>query len=194
MRLPLLVTMLPVQLFILGLILTPTLVSHHTHAAAVRAGAVAQQSLEYRTTASVQPYYEGVPVRIVLPSIGIDLPIVSQYYDAAANQWPVADDSANFASDGVLANTLSGKAFIYGHWTQKVFGATTHLQAGSLVYIYTDNGHLFEYSYTGYRVVSPSDVTVIQDVDSVPGINVMTCQGTFAQERRIMSFDLRRSL
>jgi sortase (surface protein transpeptidase) len=63
----------------------------------------------------------GQPVAISLPRLGIELPIISGTYDAAADNWTLSEDKAQFAAMTALPNNETGNTFIYGHNTQAVF-------------------------------------------------------------------------
>src|SRR5260370_34407240 len=57
----------------------------------------------------------GLPVRIVIPASGVDLPVDQGYYDAAADSWTLSGYHAQFAMLSTLANNYGGETFIYGH-------------------------------------------------------------------------------
>src|SRR3954469_21396116 len=55
--------------------------------------------------AAIQPILvSGLPVRIVIPSISIDLPIEQGFYDKATNSWTLTGYHAQFAMPSRIAN------------------------------------------------------------------------------------------
>lgn len=134
---------------------------------------------------------EGVPNRIVIPSLNIDLPVVAHSFDAAKQTWAVETNAANYAANTAKVNNQDGQTLIYGHDTDKVFAPTGKLQTGDKVYVYATNGHIFTYSFVEAKDVLPTDApSLFADMQHGTGIKLMTCDGTYYQYRRIMSFDL----
>ncbi|HET9174560.1 MAG TPA: sortase [Candidatus Saccharimonadales bacterium] len=134
--------------------------------------------------------FSGEPTKIVLPRQGIDLPIVDGIYDGTQKVWSVARTTANFATITAQPNNAKDKTLIYGHWTPQVFGPTSNLKAGDFAYVYTSNGHIFQYRYENQTVIKPTDTQIFNNLNGKPGLALMTCEGTWAQDRRLMFFNL----
>lgn len=138
---------------------------------------------------------KGVPNRIVVPSLSIDLPVVSQSYSQALKTWPVAATTANYATETAQINNLKGQTLIYGHNNQVVFGPLLSIEPQAQAFVYTANGHIFEYEYSGSQDISPSQVGVIAIMAKAPaGLNLITCDGAFYQYRHVMNFKLTRAV
>jgi LPXTG-site transpeptidase (sortase) family protein len=135
----------------------------------------------------------GIPERIVFPSLSVDVSVVQGAYYNNAATWSVASKYANYANNTVPANNYGGKTFIYGHWTNNVFGETKNLAPGDIAYVTASNGHVFTYIYRGNSVIKPTDTKWLSKMGGKPGLVLMTCQGTWAQDRRLMFFDLERA-
>lgn len=136
-------------------------------------------------------HIQGSPNRILVPSLAIDLPVVSQSYSPALKTWPVAVSTANYAAETALINNTKGQSLIYGHDNRAVFGLLLSMQPGTIVYVYTNNGHIFKYSYVGYKDVAPQQVSIIADMANAPvGLNLITCTGNYFQYRHLMSLKL----
>lgn len=140
-------------------------------------------------TQTTQPL-SGKPVRLVVPRLGIDIKIVDGYYNASAKDWTVSPTAANYAVNTPRTNNERGKTFIYGHDIPSVLAPTEHIALGDIAYVYTDNGHQFEYKYTGDTIVTPTNTSLFDQLDGAPGLVLMTCDGLWSQNRRIMNFDL----
>lgn len=134
----------------------------------------------------------GIPIRIVVPSLAIDLPVVSQSYSTVTKTWPVAPTSANYASETAPINNQHGQSLIYGHAIHTVFYPLLDLKPGDIAYVYTANGHIFKYAYTGSHDVTPSATVIIKAMANAatPGLNLITCDGSYFQYRHVMAFKL----
>ena len=132
----------------------------------------------------------GTPQRIVLPSQGIDVSIVPGYFDSSHMTWTVANSTANYIVGGIVSNTQPGETLVYGHWSNAVFGKTNTLKPGDTAYVYTTNNHVLKYTFTSKELVSPTDLSVLHSKKNSPGLSLMTCDGVWAQYRRIMHFNL----
>lgn len=131
----------------------------------------------------------GKPVRIVIPDSGIDLPVTDGYYNEADGSWTLSGDHAQFAMVSFLANNASGSTFIYGHGTDTVFGrlGAQTPAVGSVAKLYTDNGHVFVYSFDSTRNLTPDDTSVLAYTG--PAIlTIQTCTGSFSEWRSMFQF------
>lgn len=136
----------------------------------------------------------GTPVRIVIESAGIDLPIDEGTYNPADGSWTLSDTNAQFASMTAPANDHAGTTFIYGHGTDAVFGkiGTNHPPQGTSAYIYTDNGKVFTYLLESVRDFEPNDTSVFDDTTSgAPRLIVQTCTGIFSEWRTMFIFSFK---
>ncbi len=139
------------------------------------------------------PLLNGKPARIVIPRLGIDLGVVPGAYMASQASWTVSGSQANYALNSAELNNRADKTLIYGHANSKVFSQTINLEQGDTVYAFTDNGHVFEYRYVSKTVVKPSQVEVLDSLNGKPGLVLMSCEGAWYQDRRLMYFDLVRA-
>lgn len=131
----------------------------------------------------------GLPVRIVIPSDGVDLPVDPGYYNATTNAWTLSGYRAQFAMISTVANNLSGDTFIYGHNNDYVFGALRHVTPapGATALIYTDNGHIFAYSFVSSVSLGPDDTSVLS-YQGPPMLTIQTCTGSVNEWRTMYKF------
>lgn len=144
------------------------------------------------TAAANQPtvdYVEGRPVRIAVPSLGIDLQVVNGYYNSQKQTWTLTKDKAQYAVATPLANTKEGNTFIYGHRNKYVFGSLSKIKAGAEVIVYTENGHRFTYRFSGATTTNPEDTSLF-NYHGKPILTVQTCSGAFNQNRQLFIFNL----
>jgi LPXTG-site transpeptidase (sortase) family protein len=152
----------------------------------------AAQAAEIRLNKS-RPHktIQGLPTRILVPRLSIDLPVVTQTYSKVAKTWPVSINEANYADNTAVINNIKGETLIYGHDTRHVFGPLTGLEPDDLVYVYTNNGHVFKYSYVNSQDVTPTKLSIFNDMANAPaGLKLITCSGDYFQYRHLMSLKL----
>lgn len=130
----------------------------------------------------------GHPNHILVPSVGISLPLVDGYYNAKDGSWTLSSTKAQFAAATPQPNNASGNTFIYGHATNEVFGRLPNIKAGAEVIITTDNGYKFTYRFTNSVVVSPTDTAVLAATNT-PTLTMQTCTGLWSQYRQMFHFD-----
>jgi Sortase domain len=139
----------------------------------------------------------GIPVRIVIPGSSyqgqvVDLPVDKGYYDPASG-WMLSGYHAQYMTISSPANNFSGQTFIYGHNNDYVFGALRHVtpSPGAQALIYSDNGHVFSYSFVSSTDVAP-DATAVLDYHGPPILTIQTCTGSFNEVRTLYYFKFDR--
>lgn len=137
--------------------------------------------------APVQPIITGTPVRVVIPSLNIDLPVDVGNYNNVDQSWTLADDRAFFASPSMPPNNRQGNTLVYGHDTDRIFHPTRNLVKGDLVKLLTDNGRTFFYSFESSETVQPDNMNVFQ-YQGPPLLVLQTCNGNWSETRNLMRF------
>jgi LPXTG-site transpeptidase (sortase) family protein len=130
----------------------------------------------------------GHPVRIVAPTVGVDMPVVDGFYDAKSNDWTLYDDKAQFAAMTTEPNDKSGQTFIYGHATQRVFGKLLNMKVGETVEVYTSNGYKFTYTLKETETVTPQNTGILGYTGS-PRLLLQTCVGVWSENRKFFILD-----
>jgi sortase (surface protein transpeptidase) len=132
----------------------------------------------------------GRPVRIVIADSKLDLPVDPGYYDAASDEWTLSGYHAQFAMISTVANDHGGETFIYGHNNNYVFGALRHNTPaiGSKALLYTDNGHIFSYTFADSASVGPHDVSVL-NYAGPPELVIQTCTGSLDELRTMYHYN-----
>lgn len=130
------------------------------------------------------------PVRIVLPDVGIDVPIRPGTYDSATATWTLSTTSAYFATVTMPPNMTAGTTLIYAHNSKNLFGPTADIQPGNQAVVITESGARFTYTYTGEDVVAPRTTDVFTEpADGVHELILLTCSGSWNQKRRLLHFE-----
>ncbi len=135
----------------------------------------------------------GKPIRITIPDYGVDLPVDEGYYNDRDGSWTLSQTHAQYAMMTTLANNLSGNTLIYGHGTNAVFGklGAKTPPLGTLVEIYTDNGHVFTYTFADARNLTPNDTSVLNEQSTPPTLTIQTCTGVFSEWRTMFRFQFK---
>ena len=141
-------------------------------------------------TSQAVDFISGIPKRIVVPSLGIDLSITVGTYQSYKNTWTVAKSEANYATNSPLVNNQSGKTIVYGHATNKVFGKLKNLADGDNVYVYTDS-NIFVYAKASSVVIKPTDTDLFETIyNGPPMLGLLTCDGLWFQNRLLITLSL----
>ena len=138
---------------------------------------------------TVKPTIQGRPVRIEIPSLSIDLPVIDGHYNATRKTWTLSTSKAHYAVMTAPANDAGGNTFIYGHNLPKVFRKLNRIKLEAQAIITTDNGHRFTYSFTGALETVPTDDTLFH-YKGEPILTVQTCSGAWYQNRQLFTFKL----
>lgn len=192
MRVSLYLKLLPLYIGLAALVASPFYMTYKHDQQVLATAKSAQQKLQ--EAPQEEKIISGKPVRIVLPDVGIDLPVVEGKYISAEKGWSVSPVYANYAVNTYPINNSKGTTLIYGHALIYVFGRTQNLKPGNTALVYTDNGHIFQFRFTNSRTVNPSDTELFSQLNTNrPILKLMTCGGSWSQNRRIMNFELAKA-
>ncbi len=133
---------------------------------------------------------EGKPVRIQIPSLKIDLPVIDGYHNVKAQTWTLTKNKVQYAVNTPLANNVEGNTFLYGHNRREVLHSLVKIKLGAEAIITTDNGHVFTYVFKGALETTPSDDSLFK-YQGPPILTVQTCSGVWYQNRQLFTFDLK---
>ena len=133
----------------------------------------------------------GRPVRIVIPSMGIDLVVKDGIYNNASQTWNLSPRDAHFALPSSLANDVGGNTLIYGHNNVHVFGTLWKMAKGAQVQVFADNGYVFYYTLDGSEDVKPDNMGVFEYYGP-PILTIQTCSGNWSEKRRLYRFNFER--
>jgi len=131
----------------------------------------------------------GVPDRLLIPRLGINLPIADGVYDPATETWTLSKTAVHYAVMTRLPNDKSGHTLIYGHNTVQLLSPTRLLQPGDILQIVSKEGLTYNYVYVADNKVDPSNTQVLTQTSEKPMLTLLTCNGLFNEVRRLMSFE-----
>jgi len=131
------------------------------------------------------------PVEIMVPAVGIDVPVQPGVYNETKKTWNISNTAAYFATVTAFPNTVSGTTLIYAHNSTDLFGPTSRVEAGDTATVVTESGDTYTYTYRGEDNVSPTDTEIFESSHSgSPQLILLTCSGSWNQTRRLLHFEL----
>lgn len=131
----------------------------------------------------------GLPTRVIVPSVGIDLPVRMGSYEPSTQEWTLDTQSAFYADRSVPVNDNNGSTLIYGHAQYGLFSRLPEITYGATADVYTDTGKVFSYIFQSTRQVTPDDTSIFV-TSGPPSLTLQTCSGPFDTYRTLVSFDL----
>lgn len=135
------------------------------------------------------PLIQGKPIRIVIPTLSIDLTVIDGFYNTKSKSWTLSSEKAQYATLTPYANNKQGNTFIYGHNNKKVFARLNKIQSGDKVTVYTDSGHMFTYIFKSALETNPYDDSLFHYIGP-PILTLQTCSGLWYQNRQLFTFAL----
>lgn len=153
--------------------------------------AMADSTLTYHAPKApvVRLAKQGVPTRVVVPSVNIDLPVKTGSYQPKNKSWTLDDSAIFYADQTVPANSRNGTTLLYGHGTWPLFGRIVDIRKGATAQVHTDTGLTFIYKYQSSQQVDPSDISMLTN-EGPPILVLQTCSGPFDAYRTLVSFKL----
>jgi sortase (surface protein transpeptidase) len=103
----------------------------------------------------------GTPDKLVIPRLGINLPIADGVYDVETQSWTLTKTAVHYAVMTSKPNDLSGNTLIYGHNTVQLLSPTRLLQPGDTLQVTSKEGYIYNYVYVADNKVDPSDTSVL---------------------------------
>ena len=141
------------------------------------------------TTQSPRKIVSGKPVRIVIESIGVDLPVSDGIYNSANGEWTIGNHKAYYATPTPLVNDYRGTTLIYGHNNRTAFRKLHNLSPSAQLTVYADSGSVFHYKLISSTAVTPTDTSLLA-YGGKPQVILQTCSGNWNEQRQLFSFAL----
>jgi LPXTG-site transpeptidase (sortase) family protein len=148
------------------------------------------QLVQVRHTPVAEPEtIVGTPARLIIPRLGIDLPIEAGTYDAVSDSWTLSRTAVHYAVMTALPNNDSGNTLIYGHNNRKILAPTRDIQVGDELHIITKENQTFTYRYVADVKVDPANTDILTAAAGNPKLTLLTCNGLWNEKRRLMDFE-----
>lgn len=122
------------------------------------------------------------PLRIVIPILSIDLPVVEA--NAINGYWELSETSASHgvgsANPGAIGNTV-----VFAHAREGLFLPLKNIKKDNLIYILTKD-RWYRYKVTDIKFVDPNQIEVIAPT-SDETLTLFTCSGFLDNKRLIVT-------
>lgn len=119
------------------------------------------------------------PKRIIIESLGIDLPIIpSRIHD---DNWETTDQGASYLVSSPIPGEI-GNSIVYAHNWTSLFGNLTSILPGDLVKVEFDDGSIREFEVKSTSTVSPETYSILAPTAD-KRITLYTCTGFLDSER-----------
>lgn len=152
--------------------------------------AQAVQDLQQQTVA-VKEFSLQDPVALDLPRLHLALAIKPGTYNASSQTWQLDRQNAFFMQPVTDhdSQVIPATPVIYGHDIPAVFMPLNGVAKDEILTITQSNGTTYTLRYVGDVVVKPHETTAL--TTHYPNtVLLMTCTGTYFQERRILRFEV----
>ncbi len=131
----------------------------------------------------------GIPTRIKVPSVNIDLEVIPGYHYEKSNTWTLTLDKAQWGVMSRPANDSAGMTFIYGQYRKGVFSSLPKIQPGEIAQVTTKKGDTLTYKFKASSIVPPSDDSIFS-YQGKPVLILQTCTGIRFESRQLFVFNL----
>ena len=142
-----------------------------------------------KTDPSIANEISGVPKKLIIPELNINLPIIPGYYNQKTQTWTLTVNMVQFATITPEPNNVEGNTFLYGHARAAVFANLHNISPDSEAIVETTNNHSFYYKLTSIKTVTPYNDSVFE-YSGPPILTIQTCTGLFWQNRQFFTFSL----
>ncbi|MBC7707687.1 sortase [Polaromonas sp.] len=146
-----------------------------------------QASNQVAKSPETKPSHIGLPARLQIADIAVNVAITAGTYNPITEDWSVASDTAQYATDTPPVNDGAGTTLLYGHNNKLVFMPLFSLTPGTLATVITDDGQIFTYRFDTSNDVAPSDSQALKN-NYAPTMKLLTCSGPEFSRRTLFSF------
>ena len=121
------------------------------------------------------------PIRIVIPSVGIDVPVAEAR--VVNGYWEVSDVSASHGAGSAFPGTL-GNTVIFAHAKEGLFLPLRNVKKTDRIYVFTPN-RWYQYRVESIVAVAPTETHMIRQT-SDETITLFTCSGFLDTKRLVV--------
>lgn len=121
------------------------------------------------------------PVRIIIPKLDIDLPVVEA--KVVGGYWELSENTASFGLGSAYPGQ-SGNTVIFAHAREGLFLPLRQVEKDTSVYVLTDD-RWHRYKVTETKLVSPKQVEVVSPTENEQ-LTLFTCSGFLDTKRLIV--------
>lgn len=123
----------------------------------------------------------GMPVRLRLPSVSLDLLVVPAY--KTGSRWPTTSRGISYLASSPLPGEI-GNSIFYGHNWSRILGQLKNSRPGDPLAIVYSDGRTNTFTIQEVKTVGPNATEILDPAD-FPQITLYTCTG-FLDTRRLV--------
>jgi LPXTG-site transpeptidase (sortase) family protein len=123
-----------------------------------------------------------LPTKIMIPSIGVDLPI--DLGEIKNGVWQISYNNPTFLNTSARPGT-GGNIVIYGHNKKIIFGNLPYLGIGQKIFIKTVSGKIYTYIAYQKDFVGSDRVDLVSPTKKEE-LTIYTCWGIFDTQRAVV--------
>lgn len=127
--------------------------------------------------------YNIYPVRIRIPSLNVDLPIVQSTIEN--NEWATTKDGISYLASSPIPGK-KGNSVLYGHNWNNLLGNLKNVKTGEKIEIEYNNKTIKVFSINTMGVVTPDQTHVLSPSNDVR-ITLYTCTGFLDSKRLVVT-------
>lgn len=131
-----------------------------------------------------QSYTKGkvIPSNIIIPSIGVNLPIISS--QLRENSWVTTTLGVSYLTSTPIPGK-TGNSVFYGHNWKSLLGNLSKVKPGEKVFINFNNGQKKEFTVENTAVVDQDRMDVVKNTEDTR-ITIYTCTGFLDSKRFVV--------
>lgn len=138
-------------------------------------------------TRELSSTYHGIPVRVQIPEVDVDLPIVTA--DIEGTIWQTTDDGVSYLNSSPLPGS-TGNAIFYGHNWPNLLGRLKNATVGDTIKVYFSDGSSVEYTVEFITIVKPEQTKILDNSED-SRLTIYTCTGFLDSKRFVVTALLR---
>lgn len=123
------------------------------------------------------------PVRLLLPSLGLDLAIVP--VSLQGKKWPTTPSGVSYLSNSAIPGE-AGNAVFYGHNWPSLLGRLNQSRTGEKLVVTYADGLSREFTINNVFVVGPNSTEILAS-SPTPKITLYTCTGFLDTQRLVVT-------
>ncbi len=134
------------------------------------------------TKTDIQSSHAEAPIGIVIPSIGVSLPIFPAII--LSDSWPTTDKGVSYLTSSPLPGS-KGNSVLYAHNWPNLLGKLPQVKPGDKITIIGENNTTSSFSVVYTATVDPSNESILAPSTDTR-ITLYTCTGLFDTKRFVV--------
>lgn len=126
--------------------------------------------------------HKKLPVRITIPSLEIDLPVIES--EIKDGKWEVTNEGVSYLRTSPVAGEI-GNSVLYGHNWTNLLGDLINIRTGETITIHYSDQSSKDFIVALIQEVKPNDVSILNETKDAR-ITLYTCSGFLDSKRFVV--------